>query len=331
MLIRSSDSGFSHPTPSEITPRAVFESRRLWLQQMALGAAGLGLSAWAARDARANLPRPGVLDPLAATPSALAGAQTLDKPTAYKDATSYNNFYEFGTDKSDPARHAHTLKTKPWTVEVEGLVKKPGRYGLEDLMKWGAMEERIYRLRCVEGWSMVIPWVGYSLAELLRRVEPQPGAKFVEFVTLADRATMPGVRGGVLDWPYVEGLRMDEAMHPLSLLAFGMYGEVLPKQNGAPLRLVVPWKYGFKSAKSLVKIRLVDKQPVSSWEQAAPQEYGFYSNVNPNVDHPRWSQATERRIGEDGLLAKKRKTLMFNGYEAQVGQLYAGMDLKKFF
>ena len=331
MLIRSSDSGFSHPKPSEITPRAVFESRRLWLQQMALGAAGLGLSAWAARDARANMPRPGVLDPLAATPSALAGAQTLDKPTAYKDATSYNNFYEFGTDKSDPARHAHTLKTKPWTVEVEGLVKKPGRYGLEDLMKWGAMEERIYRLRCVEGWSMVIPWVGYSLAELLRRVEPQPGAKFVEFVTLADRATMPGVRGGVLDWPYVEGLRMDEAMHPLSLLAFGMYGEVLPKQNGAPLRLVVPWKYGFKSAKSLVKIRLVDKQPVSSWEQAAPQEYGFYSNVNPNVDHPRWSQASERRIGEDGLFAKKRKTLMFNGYEAQVGQLYAGMDLKKFF
>ena len=331
MLIRSSDSGFSHPAPSEITPRAVFESRRLWLQQMAFGAAGLGLSAWAARDACANMPRPGVLDALPATPSALAGSQTLDKPTAYKDATSYNNFYEFGTDKSDPARHAHTLKTKPWTVEVEGLVKKPGRYGLEDLMKWGAMEERIYRLRCVEGWSMVIPWVGYSLAELLRRIEPQPGAKFVEFVTLADRATMPGVRGGVLDWPYVEGLRMDEAMHPLTLLAFGMYGEVLPKQNGAPVRLVVPWKYGFKSAKSLVKIRLVDKQPVSSWEKAAPQEYGFYSNVNPNVDHPRWSQASERRIGEDGLLAKKRKTLMFNGYEPQVGQLYAGMDLKKFF
>ena len=198
-------------------------------------------------------------------------------------------------------------------------------------MKWGTMEERIYRLRCVEGWSMVIPWVGYSLAELIRRVEPQPGAKFVEFVTLADRATMPGVRGGVLDWPYVEGLRLDEAMHPLALLAFGMYGEVLPNQNGAPLRLVVPWKYGFKSAKSLVKIRFVDKQPVSSWEQAAPQEYGFYSNVNPAVDHPRWSQATERRIGEDGLLAKKRKTLMFNGYEAQVGQLYAGMDLKKYF
>ena len=331
MLIRSSDAGFEHPVPSEITPRAVFESRRTLLQQLAARAAGLSLAGWAARDARAQMKGPGVLPALSAVPSTLPGAQTMDRPTTYKDATTYNNFYEFGTDKSDPARHAHTLKTKPWTVEVEGLVKKPGRYGLEDLMKWGAMEERIYRLRCVEGWSMVIPWVGYSLAELIRRVEPQPGAKFVEFVTLADRATMPGVRGGVLDWPYVEGLRMDEAMHPLTLLAFGMYGEVLPNQNGAPLRLVVPWKYGFKSAKSLVKIRFVDKQPVSSWEKAAPQEYGFYSNVNPTVDHPRWSQATERRIGEDGLLAKKRKTLMFNGYEAQVGQLYAGMDLKKYF
>ena len=331
MLIRSSDAGFEHPVPSEITPRAVFESRRTLLQQLAAGAAGLTLSGWAARDARAQMKGPGVLPALSSVSSALPGAQTMDRPTTYKDATTYNNFYEFGTDKSDPARHAHTLKTKPWTVEVEGLVKKPGRYGLEDLMKWGAMEERIYRLRCVEGWSMVIPWVGYSLAELIRRVEPQLGAKFVEFVTLADRATMPGVRGGVLDWPYVEGLRMDEAMHPLTLLAFGMYGEVLPNQNGAPLRLVVPWKYGFKSAKSLVKIRFVDKQPVSSWEKAAPQEYGFYSNVNPTVDHPRWSQATERRIGEDGLLAKKRKTLMFNGYEPQVGQLYAGMDLKKYF
>ena len=331
MLIRSSDSGFDHPVPSEITSRALFESRRTLLQQMAAGAAGLTLAGWAARDARAQMKGPGVLPVLSAVPSTVAGAQTMDKPTAYKDATTYNNFYEFGTDKSDPARHAHTLKTQPWTVEVEGLVKKPGRYGLEDLMKWSAMEERIYRLRCVEGWSMVIPWVGYSLAELIRRVEPQPGAKFVEFVTLADRATMPGIRSSVLDWPYVEGLRMDEAMHPLTLLAFGMYGEVLPKQNGAPLRLVVPWKYGFKSAKSLVKIRFVDKQPVSSWEKAAPQEYGFYSNVNPVVDHPRWSQASERRIGEDGLLAKKRKTLMFNGYEPQVGQLYAGMDLKKFF
>ena len=331
MLIRSSDPDFVHPVASDITPRAVFESRRALLQQLAAGAAGLTLAGWAARDARAQMKGPGVLPALACVPSTLSGAQTMDKPTSYKDATTYNNFYEFGTDKSDPARNAHTLKTRPWTVEVEGLVKKPGRYGLEDLMKWGAMEERIYRLRCVEGWSMVIPWVGYSLAELIRRVEPQPGAKFVEFVTLADRATMPGVRGGVLDWPYVEGLRLDEAMHPLTLLAFGMYGEVLPNQNGAPLRLVVPWKYGFKSAKSLVKIRFVDRQPVSSWEKAAPQEYGFYSNVNPAVDHPRWSQATERRIGEDGLLAKKRKTLMFNGYEPQVGQLYAGMDLKKYF
>ncbi len=329
MLIRSSPC--EQPVASEVTPRALFESRRVMLQQLAAGAAGLSLAGWAARDARAQMKGPGVLPALPAVASTLAGAQTLDKPTAYKDASTYNNFYEFGTDKSDPARNAHTLKTRPWTVEIDGLVKKPGRYGLEDLMKWSAMEERIYRLRCVEGWSMVIPWVGYSLAELIRRVEPQPGAKFVEFVTLADRATMPGVRGGVLDWPYVEGLRMDEAMHPLSLLAFGMYGEVLPNQNGAPLRLVVPWKYGFKSAKSLVKIRFVEKQPVSSWEKAAPQEYGFYSNVNPAVDHPRWSQATERRIGEDGLLAKKRKTLMFNGYEPQVGQLYAGMDLKKYF
>ena len=331
MLIRSSDTGFDHPVASDITPREVFESRRTLLQQMALGAAGLTLAGWAARDARAQMKGPGVLPALPAAVSSVPGAQIMDKPTAYKDATTYNNFYEFGTDKSDPARQAHTLKIQPWTVEVEGLVKKPGRYGLEDLMKWAAMEDRTYRLRCVEGWSMVIPWVGYSLAEFIRRVEPQAGAKYVEFVTLADRATMPGIRSSVLDWPYTEGLRLDEAMHPLTLLAFGMYGEVLPKQNGAPLRLVVPWKYGFKSAKSIVKIRFVDKQPVSSWEKAAPQEYGFYSNVNPNVDHPRWSQASERRIGEDGLLSKKRKTLMFNGYEPQVGQLYAGMDLKKYF
>jgi sulfoxide reductase catalytic subunit YedY len=331
MLIRSSDSGRIHPVPSEITPREVFTGRRDLLRQVAAGAAGLTLASWAARDARAQMPRPGVLAALPATPSGLAGAQVIDKPTSYKDATSYNNFYEFGTDKSDPARLAHTLKTRPWSVEIDGLVKKPGRYGLEDLLKWSAMEERIYRLRCVEGWSMVIPWVGYSLSELIRRVEPQPSARYVEFYTQADRTTMPGLRSSIIDWPYVEGLRMDEAQHPLTLLAFGMYGEVLPNQNGAPLRLVVPWKYGFKSAKSLVRIRFVDKQPVSSWEKSAPQEYGFYSNVNPLVDHPRWSQANERRIGEDGLLAKRRKTLMFNGYEPQVGSLYVGMDLKKFF
>ncbi len=331
MIISSQRSGFQHPVSSEITPQTVYLQRRALMQQAAMGAAGLALAAWGARDARAQMVRPGQLPPLAAVPSKLPGALVMDKLTPYKDATTYNNFYEFGTDKADPAKRAHALKTDPWSVEIEGLVKKPGRVDLEDLLKLAAMEERIYRLRCVEGWSMVIPWVGYSLAELIRRVEPLPGAKFVEFVTLADPKTMPGVRGGVVDWPYLEGLRMDEAMHPLTLLAFGMYGEVMPKQNGAPLRLVVPWKYGFKSGKSLVKIRFTDKQPVISWEKSAPQEYGFYSNVNPNVDHPRWSQATERRIGEDGLLAKKRKTLMFNGYEAQVGQLYAGMDLKKFF
>ncbi len=330
MIIRSNNDGFIHPFAQEITSQSVYLSRRNIIRGMAAGAAGWGLSGWMAQ-AQAQTVRPGVLPALNFAASSVPGAVVMDRPTAYKDATTYNNFYEFGTDKSDPARRAGSLKTDPWSVEIEGLVKKPGRYALEDLMKWGAMEERIYRLRCVEGWSMVIPWVGYSLAELIRRVEPQPGAKFVEFITQADDKTMPGVRSSVLDWPYVEGLRLDEAMHPLTLLAFGMYGEVMPNQNGAPLRLVVPWKYGFKSGKSLVKIRFVDKQPVSSWTRAAPQEYGFYSNVNPTVDHPRWSQATERRIGEDGLLAKKRKTLMFNGYEAQVGQLYAGMDLKKFF
>jgi methionine sulfoxide reductase catalytic subunit len=256
----------------------------------------------------------------------------MERITDYKDASTYSNFYEFGTDKSDPAHNAHTLKTKPWSVAVEGLVKKPATYQLEDILKMGAMEERIYRLRCVEGWSMVIPWVGYSMAEFIRKVEPLGSAKYVEFVTLADPKTMPGVGSRVLDWPYVEALRLDEAMNPLAMLAFGMYGEVLPNQSGAPVRMVVPWKYGFKSGKSVVKIRFTDKEPKTAWNKAAPQEYGFYSNVNPNVDHPRWSQATERRIGDEGgLFAKKRKTLMFNGYEAQVGQLYAGLDLKKFY
>jgi sulfoxide reductase catalytic subunit YedY len=216
-------------------------------------------------------------------------------------------------------------------VSVEGLVKQPRTFALEDLLKLSAQEERIYRLRCVEGWSMVIPWVGYSLSELLRRVEPLGSARFVEFITAADPKTMPNLDSNALEWPYVEGLRLDEAMHPLTLLSFGMYGEILPKQNGAPVRLVVPWKYGFKSGKSLVKIRLTEEQPRTSWVKSAPREYGFFSNVNPNVDHPRWSQATERRIGEDGLFAKKRKTLMFNGYESQVASLYAGMDLRKFY
>ena len=326
------NTGFQHPYSSEITPKAVYEDRRQMLKRMAGGAAGVAIAAWAGRQAMAQqVTRPGKLAALASTKSAVAGAVTMEKLTDYKDASTYNNFYEFGTDKADPARNAHTLKTSPWTVEVEGLVKKPGKYGIEDLIKLSAQEERIYRLRCVEGWSMVIPWVGYSLAQLIRRVEPLGSAKYVEFVSLADKATMPGVNSRVLDWPYTEGLRMDEAMHPLTLLAFGMYGEVLPHQNGAPVRLVVPWKYGFKSAKSIVKIRFTEKEPATAWNKAARNEYGFYSNVNPQVDHPRWSQATERRIGEGGLFAKRRKTLLFNGYEAQVGQLYAGMDLQKFY
>ena len=324
--------GFNHPQGHEITPQGVYLQRREILRGLALGAAGLTGALWQERPAVAQTGRPGVLAPLPGAPSRVAGAMSVDKVTAYKDASSYNNFYEFGYDKADPVRHAHSLQTSPWTVEVEGLVKRPAKYTLEDLLKLSPMEERIYRMRCVEGWSMVIPWVGYSLLELIRKVEPTGNAKFVEFVTQADPKTMPGVRSGSLDWPYVEGLRLDEAMHPLTLLSFGMYGEVLPKQNGAPVRLVVPWKYGFKSGKSLVKIRFVEQMPATAWVKAAVQEYGFYSNVNPNVDHPRWSQATERRIGDEGgLFAKKRKTLMFNGYEPQVGQMYAGMDLKKFY
>ncbi len=318
------DRGFQHPRSSEITPRAVYEARRTWLQGAAAGAAVAALPALANEP-----PRKGA--PLAAAKSALAGAVTMEKPTAYNDATTYNNYYEFGTDKADPARNAGTLKPRPWSVAIEGEVKKPATFDLESLMKLAPLEERTYRLRCVEGWSMVVPWIGFSLAELIKRVEPTGNAKFVQFVTLADRAQMPGIRSSVLEWPYVEGLRLDEAMHPLALLTFGMYGEVLPNQNGAPVRMVLPWKYGFKSAKSIVKIRFVEKQPKTSWELANASEYGFYSNVNPQVDHPRWSQASERRIGEDGLFAKRRPTLMFNGYEPQVGQLYAGMDLRKYF
>jgi methionine sulfoxide reductase catalytic subunit len=330
MLIKT-DRGFEHPNPSEITPRATYEGRREWLQRVALGAAGGVLASWASRDALAQTAGPGKLPKLPGARSAVDGSSTMEKLTAYEQVSTYNNYYEFGTDKADPARTAGSLKTRPWTVVVEGECAKPRTFGIEDLLKLAPMEERIYRLRCVEGWSMVVPWVGYSLSSLLKAVEPTGNAKFVEFITLNDKAQMPGLRSNVLDWPYREGLRMDEAMHPLTLMAYGLYGEVLPNQNGAPLRLVVPWKYGFKSGKSIVRIRLVEKQPRSSWEQAIPSEYGFYSNVNPRVDHPRWSQATERRIGEDGLFQKKRPTLMFNGYEPQVGQLYAGMDLRKFY
>jgi sulfoxide reductase catalytic subunit YedY len=335
MLIQSQKDGFVHPLASEITAPQVVADRRALLVQMATGVAGLSMASWASRQALAqnasSIEKPGKLATLLSKPSGVPGAMVIEKPTPYKDASSYNNFYEFGTDKADPAVNAHTLKTTPWTVEVEGLVKNPGKFALEDLLKLSPMEERIYRLRCVEGWSMVIPWVGYSLAQLIKRVAPLGSAKYVEFVTLADPKTMPYVGSRILDWPYTEALRLDEAMHPLTLLSFGMYGEILPKQNGAPVRLVVPWKYGFKSGKSIVKIRFTEKQPATAWNKAAANEYGFFSNVNPTVDHPRWSQATERRIGEDGLFAKKRKTLMFNGYEAQVGQLYAGMDLQKFF
>jgi sulfoxide reductase catalytic subunit YedY len=325
------DRGYRHPVASEITPRPTYEGRRTFLARLAAGSAGAVLASWAARDAMAQAGRPGKLAPLAAERSGVAGAITMEKLTAYEDASTYNNFYEFGTDKADPARRAGTLKPRPWTVVVEGEVAKPRTFGIDDLLKLAPMEERVYRLRCVEGWSMVIPWIGYSMSELIKRVEPTGNAKFVEFVTLADRAQMPGITSSVLDWPYVEGLRLDEAMHPLAMLGFGMYGEVLPNQNGAPVRMVVPWKYGFKSGKSVVKIRFVEKQPKTSWVAAASHEYGFFSNVNPKVDHPRWSQASERRIGEDGLFSKKRPTLMFNGYEAQVGQLYTGLDLKKFY
>jgi sulfoxide reductase catalytic subunit YedY len=332
MLIRSTASGFIHPFSSEITSQADYARRRQLLKLFASGAAGASLASFASREAFAAAVAPGKLKAIASVPSKVAGAMTMEKITDYKDASTYNNYYEFGTDKSDPAKTAHTLKTTPWTIEVEGLVKKPAKYALEDVMKMSAMEERIYRLRCVEGWSMVIPWGGYSLAEFVKKVEPLPSAKFVEFVSLADKTQMPGINSSVLDWPYVEGLRLDEAMHPLTLLAFGMYGEVLPNQSGAPVRIVTPWKYGFKSAKSIVKIRFTDKMPATAWNKAARNEYGFYSNVNPLVDHPRWSQSTERRIGDGGgLFAKRLKTEMFNGYEAQVGQLYAGLDLRKNF
>ena len=332
MLIKNNASGFHHPGSSDITPQGIYQGRRELIKLMATGAAGAALTTWAGREALAqSVAKPGKLAALPGAKSGVAGAVMMEKVTDYKDVTTYNNFYEFGTDKSDPAKNAHTLVTKPWTVAIEGLVKQPKTWAIEDLIKLSAQEERIYRMRCVEGWSMVIPWVGYSLSELIKKVEPLGSAKYVEFITQADPKTMPFVGSRVLEWPYVEALRMDEAMNPLALLTFGMYGEVLANQSGAPVRMVLPWKYGFKSGKSIVKIRFTDKEPKTAWNKAAAQEYGFYSNVNPTVDHPRWSQATERRIGEDGLFAKKRKTLMFNGYEAQVGQMYAGMDLKKFF
>jgi sulfoxide reductase catalytic subunit YedY len=253
-------------------------------------------------------------------------ARQDDKPNTFEEITGYNNYYEFGTDKDDPAANSKSFRTKPWTVKVDGMVKKPADYQLEDLVKPYKLEDRVYRFRCVEAWSMVIPWQGIPLAEMIKTFEPLPSAKYVQFTTIYAPNEMPGQKLAILPWPYVEGLRMDEAMHPLALLCFGMYGEVLPNQDGAPLRIVIPWKYGFKSAKSIVRVRFTSDQPLNTWQRAASNEYGFYSNVNPNVDHPRWSQAKERRLGE----FFKRPTLMFNGYD-QVASLYAGMDLKKNF
>lgn len=316
---------------AEITPREIFEQRRALIRAAATGAFGAALTPWFSRAAFAATTSPNAS---ATRMEATTNPQfvVMDKITPYKDVTTYNNFYEFGVDKADPAKNAHSLVTRPWTLAVEGLVKKPKVYDIDALLKLAPLEERVYRLRCVEGWSMVVPWIGIPLAELIRHVEPTGNARYVEFVTLGDKKQMPGLSVPILEWPYIEGLRLDEAMHPLTLLTFGLYGEVLPKQNGAPVRLVVPWKYGFKSAKSIVRIRFTETQPKNSWAVSAPNEYGFYSNVNPTVDHPRWSQATEVRIGEGGgLFAPKRKTLMFNGYAEQVASLYAGMDLKKFF
>jgi methionine sulfoxide reductase catalytic subunit len=319
MLIRKA----SDIKSSEITDEKIYRRRREFM----VGAAAAGLTA----AGGLILPRYLRGEP-AQTGQKIEGAwksrfSTTEPQTPFKDVTSYNNFYEFGTDKDSPAANAHTLRPRPWTVQVEGEVKKPVTFDIDQLMKLTSLEERVYRLRCVEGWSMVIPWIGFPVSALVKRVEPTSKAKFVQFVTLFDKQQMPGQRSRVLEWPYVEGLRMDEAMHPLAIFAVGLYGQVLPNQNGAPIRLVVPWKYGFKSIKSIVRIRFIDYQPRTSWEKSAPHEYGFYSNVNPNVPHPRWSQATERRIGE----FRKRPTLMFNGYADQVAGLYSGMDLKKYY
>lgn len=317
-----------HPCilPSEITPEAVWYGRRDWLKAAGLGAA-LGMAGLPAR-ASANAAA-GSADAATAFPpfSRNDAFSVQAEPTPERDVTTYNNYYEFGTGKEDPARHAGKLRLQPWQVAVEGEVLQPRVFDIDDLLRLAPMQERVYRLRCVEAWSMVVPWIGYSLSALLKQVQPTGNARFVEFETVMQPQAMPGLRRRILNWPYRETLRLDEAMHPLTMLVFGVYGKPLPGQNGAPLRLMVPWKYGFKSAKSIVRIRLTERQPVSSWTEVAPQEYGFYANVNPDVPHPRWSQATERRIG-DGLFASRVATLPFNGYADQVASLYAGLDLK---
>lgn len=312
---------------SEITPREIYAARREFLKSAGIGlatGAALASGLLPATSLAAQQPRQRI-DQYGKT--AFGREETL---TPYEDVTTYNNFYEFGTGKSDPANNAYTLKPRPWTISIEGQVKRPKTIAIDDLLRLVSLEERIYRMRCVEGWSMVIPWIGFPLTNLIRWAEPTGNAKFIEFVSLENPLMMSGQNLPILDWPYTEGLRMDEVMHPLTMLAVGLYGELLPNQNGAPLRLVVPWKYGFKGIKSIARIRFVEQMPVSSWMKANPREYGFYSNVNPAVDHPRWSQATERRIG-DGLFARRRKTLPFNGYADQVGQLYSGLDLRKNF
>ncbi|MCU0975336.1 MAG: protein-methionine-sulfoxide reductase catalytic subunit MsrP [Steroidobacteraceae bacterium] len=313
------------PIPaSEITPEPVYRARREFMAgALALGAG----AAWPGESAAQMVMNVSVVEKLQFRPN--PRFSTDEPKNTFEEITTYNNFYEFGTDKSDPAKNARSFRTRPWNVAIEGEAEVTGSFALEDLLKPHALEARIYRLRCVEAWSMVIPWIGFPLGELVKRCKPTSRAKYVEFTTLLDPKQMPGQRFPVIQWPYVEGLRMDEAMHPLAILAVGLYGEVLPNQNGAPLRLVVPWKYGFKSIKSIVRIRFTEKQPRTSWELSAPREYGFYANVNPEVDHPRWSQKRERRIGA-GSLWDRRPTLPFNGYD-EVAGLYRGMDLRKFF
>ncbi len=324
MLIRSTDP--SAPPASEITPREVWHNRRQLIAAAGTTVFGAALPAFASGTImQGSDPK---AQKLAATPSKFS---TPERATSYKLVTTYNNFYEFGTEKDDPVKHAHRLRTRPWSVKVEGEVAKPRSFDIEELLRLAPLEERIYRMRCVEGWSMVIPWIGYPMSELIRRVEPTSKARYVEFITLADPKQMNGLAIPVINWPYMDALRLDEAMHPLTLFTLGLYGEVLPNQNGAPARLVVPWKYGFKSVKSLVTIRFVEKQPTTSWMRSSPEEYGFYSNVNPEVSHPRWSQATERRLGEDGFMQRRRPTLMFNGYADQVASLYSGLDLRRNF
>jgi sulfoxide reductase catalytic subunit YedY len=324
------------PAASEITPEAHYRGRREFIKNSLLFAAsatGVGASLIGLMG-RGRRVLPAELNTVAPSPLSLPAIttgrshySTTEPQTSYLDTTTYNNFYEFGTGKGDPARNAHTLRPRPWTLTIEGEVARPQVVDIDRLIGWFPPEERIYRMRCVEAWSMVIPWLGFPLGDLLRRAEPTSRAKYVAFRSLLDAEQMPLQGRGVLDWPYIEGLRIDEAMHPLTILAVGIYGKTLPNQNGAPLRLVVPWKYGFKGIKSIVAIRLTETQPATSWNDAGPAEYGFYANVNPSVDHPRWSQATERRIGD----LSRRPTLPFNGYADQVGSLYAGMDLRRFF